>query len=125
VVDHHSGVCDDAVFRNLRYVGRGHDEHCICPFLSGFVVALTHPAKVFSERCHPNFCSGWIFHELVIATDGRSGDWVNHRLYIMLKISGGGRVMAKLEGYVVSQILALIIKVEVIDGVLAHDLCVA
>ncbi len=39
VIDYHSGVCDDAVFRNQRYVRRRHDKHGICPFLTHFVVA--------------------------------------------------------------------------------------
>ncbi len=89
VVDQHSGICDDLVLRNLRYDGSEHEEHCICPFLSCFVVTLTHPAKVFSKHCHPHFCSGWNFHEFGIATDGCFGDWVNHRHCIMLKVNGG------------------------------------
>ncbi len=43
VINHHSGICDDAVCRNQRYVGRGHDKHGICPFLTHFVV----PPKSF------------------------------------------------------------------------------
>jgi hypothetical protein len=48
VIDHHSGVSDDVIFRNQRYVGGGHDEHGICPLLTLFVVPLTRPAKNLS-----------------------------------------------------------------------------
>jgi hypothetical protein len=66
-----------------------------CPV---FVVALTHPAKVFSKRCHPNLCSGWIIHELAIATDGCSSDRVNQRHCIMLKVNRGGLLWQSLRG---------------------------
>jgi hypothetical protein len=105
VDNQHSDVCDDLVLRNLSYDGSEHEEHCICPYLSRFVVALTHLAKVFSKCCHSNFCSGWIFRELGIATDGCFGDWMNHRHCIMLKVDGGGHVGAQLEGCVVCQIV--------------------
>ncbi len=48
VVDDHSGICDDAVFWDIRYVLLGHDKHCIGPFLSCFIITLTHAAEVFS-----------------------------------------------------------------------------
>ena len=112
------GVCDDTVLGNVRYVGMGHDNHSICPLLARFVVALTHHAEVFSKCCHPNLCSGWIIHELAIATDGCSGDGVNHRRCITLKVNRGGRVVAKIEECVVNQILVQVIQEEVVDGVL-------
>jgi hypothetical protein len=41
----------------------------------------------------------------------------------MLKVNGGRRVVVKLEGCVVCQILAQVIQEEVADGMLADDLC--
>ena len=51
------------------YVLWGPDRHCIGPFLSCFIVALTHAAKIFPECSHPNFHSVVVVHEVLVATD--------------------------------------------------------
>ncbi len=77
-INNHLRVCDDSFFGGVWYVGWEHDEHRICARLSCFVVALTHPAKVFTKRRHPSVHSRRIVHEAFIAADGFAGDGVNH-----------------------------------------------
>ena len=80
------GICDDAVLWDVRYVLQGHDKYCISPFLSCFIIALTHAAKVFPKCCHPNFPSIRFVHEVLVATDELSGRGVNRGHSIMLEV---------------------------------------
>ena len=91
VVDNHSGICDNVVLWDIRYVLRGHDKYCIGPFLSCFIITLTHAIEVFSECSHPYFRSVWVVHEALVATDELPGRGVNHGHGIMLVVARGGR----------------------------------
>ena len=50
VVYNHSGICDNAVLWDIRCVLWGHDGNCSGPFLSCFIVALTHAVEVFPKN---------------------------------------------------------------------------
>jgi hypothetical protein len=91
VVDDHSGIWDNAVLWELRYVLQGHDKHRIGPFLSCFIITLTHTGRVFSECSHPYFRSVWVVHEVLLATDELPGYGVNHGHGIMLVVDRRGR----------------------------------
>ncbi len=91
VVGDLSGMCDNAVFWDIRYVLQGHDKHCIGPFVSCFIITLTHATRVFSECSHPYFHSVWVVHEALVATDELPGCGVNHGHGIMLVVDRRGR----------------------------------
>ncbi len=91
VVDDYSGICNNAVLWDIRYVLQGHDKHCICPFLSFFIITLTHAAEVFSKCSHPYFRSVWVVHEALVATDELPSRGVNHGHGIMLVVDRRGR----------------------------------
>ncbi len=78
MIDDHPWVYDDSILGDVWDVGWEHYKHCICAQLSCFVLALTHPAEVFTKRCHPSVRSRRIVHEAFIAADGFAGDGVNH-----------------------------------------------
>ncbi len=91
VVDNHSGICDNADFWDIWYFLRGHDKHRIGPFLSCFIITLTHSAKVFSECSHSYFRSVWVVHEALVATDELPGHAMNHGHGMMLIVDRRGR----------------------------------
>ncbi len=78
MIDNHPRVCDDSILGDVWDIGWEHDKHCICAWLSCFVVTLTHPAKAFTKGHHPSVHSCRIVHEAFIAADGFAGDEVNH-----------------------------------------------
>ncbi len=78
MINDHPQVCDDSILGDVWDVGWEHGKHHICARLSCFVVALTHPTKVFTKRRHPSVRSCRIVHEAFIAADGFAGDGVNH-----------------------------------------------
>ena len=87
----HSGICDNTVLQDIRYVLWGHDEHHIGPFLACFIVTLTYATKIFSKCGHPNFHSVGVVHEALVATDQLPGCGVNHWHCIMFVVDGWGR----------------------------------
>ncbi len=125
MIDDHPRVCDNSVLGDVWDVGWEHDEHCICARLSCFVVALTHPNKVFTKCHHPSVCSHRIVHEAFIAANGFTGDGVYHGHGIVFKVLGRGSVLAQVGRSEGERILGLFRGKEVSNGFLADEARVA
>ena len=63
-----------------------HYEHCICPFLTRFVVPLVHTAKLFPRRRLPDLCCGWVFHERLVTGYCFASYGMHHWVCVVLKI---------------------------------------
>jgi hypothetical protein len=125
MIDDHPRVRDNSVLGDVWDVGWEHDEHCICARLPCFVVALTHPAKVFTKCRHPCVRSRRIVYEVFIAANGFAGDGVYHRHGVVFKVLGRGSVLAQVGWSEGERIIGLFCGKEVSNGFLADEAHVA
>ncbi len=59
-------------------VGYYNYKHCVCPFLSHFLISLGHSSEVFPD-CHlPYLSRCWIIHQFFVAWYCFSHYWVHH-----------------------------------------------
>ncbi len=120
MIDNHPCVRNNSVFGDVGDIGGEKDKHCICSLLARLVVALTHPSKVFAERCHLNFRSCRIVHQAFIAADDFAGEGMNHGHGIVFEVLGGESVIAQFRRSVVGHIIGLLCHEELCIGLLAE-----
>jgi hypothetical protein len=125
MINDHPRVRDNSVLGGVWDIGWEHDEHCICAWLPCFVVALTHPTKVFTKCRHPSVHSRRIVHEAFIAANGFAGDGVYHGHGVVFEVLGRGSVLAQVGPSEGERIVGLFYGDEVSNGFLADEVRVA
>jgi hypothetical protein len=55
-----------------------HDKHCVCTFLSHFLIPLCHPPKLLAKCSLPHFGCGCVIHQFLVTGDCFTHDGMHH-----------------------------------------------
>ncbi len=99
------------------------NKHCVCTFLSCFLIPLCHPPELLAECSLPHFGCGWIIHQFLVTGYCFTHDGMHHGTGKMfehhrdalfmcfMRHIGVNLLLAKTSSWMVSTLIACLVTI--------------